>query len=139
MLSLTTNCASIDWNALAQLIERAGLGPRDSNVVERAFRGSFVVSFLYEGTTLVGAARAISDGTTSSAIYDLVVAPEYQRRGFGKRILQDLLTRLPSRSVLLVSVPKEIGFYEKAGFRVLKTAMLKHDDMAYWISNGYVV
>lgn len=138
MPSLTTNCTSVDWKALAQLIEVAGLGPRDSQVVERAFRGSFAVCFLYQETTLIGAARAISDGATSSAIYDLVVAPDYQGRGFGKQILHDILARLPSRSVLLVSVPKQLGFYQKAGFKVLKTAMLKHDDMAYWISNGYV-
>ena len=125
------------WKELADLIERAGLGVRAPETVERAFRGSFVVCFLYVDGTLVGAGRAISDGATSSAIYDLVIAPEQQGQGHGKRVLLEMLARLPSRSVLLVSVPKQIGFYEKAGFKVLRTAMLKHEDMGYWLANGY--
>lgn len=134
---MITDCHAVDWNELAQLIERAGLGARTTGVLERAFRGSFVVCFLYQDSKLIGAGRAISDGATSSAIYDVVIAPDHQGRGHGKRILQEILGRLPSRSVLLVSVPKEIGFYEKAGFKILKTAMLKHEDMSYWLSNGY--
>jgi ribosomal protein S18 acetylase RimI-like enzyme len=128
----------VDWPALAQLIDDAGLGRRDPALVGRVFTGSFVVCFLYVDGRLVGAGRAISDGVTSSAIYDIVVAPDYQGRGLGRRIMEDLLERLPRRSVMLVSVPKQRGFYEKLGFATLKTAMLKHEDMAFWVSNGYV-
>jgi len=138
MPAIVTDCKSVEWKALAVLIERAGLGPRAPDTVERAFRGSFVVCFVYGDAQLIGAGRAISDGATSSAIYDVVVAPEHQGRGYGRSILENLLSRLPSRSVLLVSVPQQLGFYEKAGFKVLKTAMLKHDDMGYWLSNGYL-
>jgi ribosomal protein S18 acetylase RimI-like enzyme len=138
MLSLKTTATDIDWPALAKLIEDAGLGRRDAVLVEHVFKGSFTVCFAYEDEKLVGAGRAISDGVTSSVIYDVVVLPECQGRGLGKQIMQDLITRLPRRSVMLLSVPKQRGFYEKLGFQTLKTAMLKHEHQQFWIDNGYI-
>lgn len=138
MAELRSDFAGVDWNDLAALIEAAGLGQRDPALLERVFRGSYATVLAYEDGRLVGAGRAISDGVTSSAIYDLVVAPDRQGRGLGKALMQDLLARLPARSVMLLSVPREQGFYAKLGFRRLKTAMLKHEQAQYWIDGGYM-
>jgi ribosomal protein S18 acetylase RimI-like enzyme len=127
-----------DWVGLAQLIEAAGLGKRDPNLTERIFKGSYALCFAYEEARLIGTARAISDGVNSSVIYDVVVHPDYQGLGVGKRIMQDLVSRLPERSVMLVSSVDRCGFYRKLGFRRLKTAMLKHQNEQFWIENGYV-
>src|SRR4051812_47603111 len=138
MLSLKTTTADVDWAALTKLIEVAGLGQRNADLVERVFKGSFAVCFAYDDGALIGAGRAISDGVTSSAIYDIVVRPELQGRGVGRKIMTDLLARLPKRSVILLSVPKQRGFYEKLGFLTLKTGMLKHEHPQFWIDNGYI-
>jgi ribosomal protein S18 acetylase RimI-like enzyme len=138
VLSLKTTPNEVDWSALTKLIEVAGLGQREAALVERVFKGSFAVCFAYEDGKLIGAGRAISDGVTSSVIYDVVVSPQCQGRGIGKQIMQDLIARLPRRSVMLLSVPKQRGFYEKLGFQTLKTAMLKHEHQQFWIDNGYI-
>jgi len=128
----------IDWEALANLIERAPLGTVAPEMVQAKFQGSFAVSFVTDGALLVGAGRAISDGVTSSAIYDVVVLPEYQGRGIGRMVMDDLQAQLPKASVMLVAVPGKEAFYRKLGFRRLTSAMLRKEDPASWIAAGYL-
>lgn len=128
----------IHWYELATVIERAPLGKRDPDFVEKTYRGSYVYCFVEDNGKLIGAGRAISDGVSNSAIYDVVVLPEYQGKGIGKSIVQYLLDRLPRRSVLLVSAPKQEDFYRKLGFHKLKTAYLRHEEIERWISEGYI-
>ena len=139
-MSLTyhSNSSSINWTELAGVIEHAPLGKRDPLTIERSFVGSYTRCFVEDDTRLVGAGRAISDGATNSAIFDVVVLPEYQGQGIGRSIMQYLLDRLPERSVLLVSVPRQETFYRKLGFHKLKTAYLRHCDIDRWIRDGYV-
>ncbi len=138
VVTLRQNGDAVDWHALSKVMEAVGFGWREPALLAQIFAGSFAVCFAYEGDKLVGAARAISDGVRSSAIYDVVVLPESQGHGIGRRIMEDLLARLPSRSVLLLSVPAQCPFYEKLGFRMLKTAMVKHEDPTYFIQGGYM-
>jgi aralkylamine N-acetyltransferase len=134
-----SNCDRVNWIELAQVIEQAPLGTRDALSVERIFRGSYICCFVENGDTLIGAGRAISDGASNSAIFDVVVLPEYQGKGIGKSIMEHLLARLPKRSVLLVSVPRQQEFYAKLGFHKLKTAYLRHENIERWIRDGYIV
>lgn len=133
-----SNCDRINWTELAQVIERAPLGTRDTLSVERTFRGSYISCFVEDNNALIGAGRAISDGASNSAIFDVVVLPEYQGKGVGKSIMEFLLARLPKRSVLLVSVPQQQEFYGKLGFHKLKTAYLRHENIERWIRDGYI-
>ncbi len=128
----------IDWTELASVIERAPLGTRDPSIVQQSFTGSYARCFVEDNGQLVGAGRAISDGATNSAIFDVVVLPEYQGRGIGKAIMHYLLERLPERSVLLVSVPRQEPFYRKLGFHKLRTAYLRHKDIDRWVQDGYI-
>jgi ribosomal protein S18 acetylase RimI-like enzyme len=138
MLTYHGDCTRVQWHVLANIIEQAGLGTRTPALVERAFRGSYTCCFAEEDGTLVGAGRAISDGVSNSAIFDVVVLPAKQGKGIGKAIMHSLLERLPQRSVLLVSVPSQRKFYEKLGFHKLKTAYLRHEDIERWVRDGYI-
>ncbi|MDL1893438.1 GNAT family N-acetyltransferase, partial [Sphingobacteriales bacterium CHB3] len=69
------------------MIERAPLGKRDPDFVEKTYRGSYVYCFVEDNGKLIGAGRAISDGVSNSAIYDVVVLPEYQGKGIGTFLL----------------------------------------------------
>ena len=139
-LELRSDHSDTDWTELAELLGAVGLlGKQTPDFVERVFRGSYAVTYAFLGGKLVGTGRAISDGVKSSAIYDIAVLPELQGRGIGSNVVRYLLSRLPPNSVILVSAPGKCEFYEKAGFRTLKTAMLKHQNPQYWIRNGYMV
>jgi ribosomal protein S18 acetylase RimI-like enzyme len=136
-LELSDDLSRVYWAVLAEVIERAPLGTRDPSQLERAFRGSYHCCFAYHEGKLIGAARAISDGVSHSALYDVVVLPEYQGQGVGSRIVQFLLERLPDKNVMLVSVPDKAGFYERLGFRRLRTAYARLASPDAWQALGY--
>jgi predicted N-acetyltransferase YhbS len=72
---------------------------------------------------LIGFGRAISDGAYQAAIYDCAVLAEYQGEGIGTKIMQNILPRVSHCNVILYSSPGKEGFYQKHGFRKMKTGM----------------
>ncbi|MBX3311216.1 MAG: GNAT family N-acetyltransferase [Cryobacterium sp.] len=67
---------------------------------------------------LVGLARAISDDATICYVQDLLVHPDFQRRGVGRGLLQKLLARFDDlRQVVLITDddPEQRKFYEALG------------------------
>jgi GNAT superfamily N-acetyltransferase len=127
-IRLSDDLALISWPELARVIELAPLGTRDLGKLEIAFRNSEVRCFAWHAETLVGAGRAISDGALRAAIYDLVVLPEYQGQGIGTRILKDILARVNAEITMLFANPGKETFYDRFGFRMMKTAMAIMDD-----------
>lgn len=115
---------NIDWDELCDLIRISPLGTRDPLRLKVATENSFVVCSAYALEKIVGFGRAISDGEYQSAIYDVVVLPEYQNKGVGKLIMESLLECLPNQAVTLVYVaPGKQVFYERRSFSHLKTGM----------------
>ncbi|MBI3714528.1 MAG: GNAT family N-acetyltransferase [Betaproteobacteria bacterium] len=121
---LSTDIANISWVELARLFERAPLGKkRDPEKIEIAFRNSLLRVFAFHDTRLVGAGRALSDGVWRAAIYDVAVLPEYQGRGIGSAIIRHLIEAARVDVVMLYAAPGKERFYERVGFRKMKTAM----------------
>ncbi|EKQ05915.1 GNAT family N-acetyltransferase [Lacticaseibacillus paracasei] len=92
---------------------------RDPARLERALTYSLMVLGAYEGKQLVGLIRAVGDGETILFIQDLLVLPEYQRRGIGKQLIEALLARfheVRQRVLLTDDDPKTRSFYKAAGF-----------------------
>lgn len=92
---------------------------RDPARLERTLTHSLMVLGAYEGKQLVGLIRAVGDGETILFIQDLLVLPEYQRRGIGKQLIEALLARFPEvrqRVLLTDDDPKTRSFYKAAGF-----------------------
>ena len=94
--------------------------------------------FAWDGDSIVGAGRAITDGLTYAAIFDLVVLPEYQRQGIGGQIMKYLAEHSKAQNILLHSVPGMEKFYERLGYRKLKTGMGLFADPEKWHRRGYI-
>ncbi|MDR3304783.1 MAG: GNAT family N-acetyltransferase, partial [Clostridiales Family XIII bacterium] len=90
---------------------------------KKAFENSYTAVFLYDGETLIGLGRAISDGAYEAAIYDIAVAPDYQGRGLGRTILETLLADLKGFNAILFAAPGKVPFYGRLGFRKMRTGM----------------
>lgn len=131
---------NIDWSELCDLIRVSPLGTRDPLRLKIATENSFVVCSAYALGKIVAFGRAISDGEYQSAIYDVVVLPEYQGTGVGQMIMESLLKRLPKQTTTLVYVaPSKEVFYEKQGFKYLKTGMGLFCDPEKSQANGYIL
>lgn len=115
---------NIDWAALCEIVRRAPLGTREPETLKKAAENSHVVCSAFDDQKIIGFGRALSDGHYQSAIYDVVVLPEYQNQGVGKAIMEALLEKLPKNAPVLIFVsPGKQGFYRRFGFGNLKTGM----------------
>lgn len=135
---ITENIAGVDWLELSSIMQRTGMGKREAADIEAVFTGSYACCFAWQQQQLIGGARAISDGHRSSAIYDVFVDQPFQRQGVGRALMANLLARLPKRSVMLVSTHGNEGFYQKLGFRRLRTAYILQEDFGPWVEMGYL-
>jgi ribosomal protein S18 acetylase RimI-like enzyme len=130
----------IDWQELCDVIEKAPLGTREPERMRKACEGSQVVLTAYDQSRIVGFVRAISDGVIHSAVYDLVVLPDYQGRGVGKKLMQLIMERLPMERgvVLLYAAIGKQDFYHKLGFANLKTGMARFPNPQQRREQGYI-
>ena len=69
---------------------------------------------------LVGVARGMSDSAWVCYVCDLAVSRSAQRLGVGKGLLDEARRQLGTGvSLILVSVPDAVGFYQRAGMTEL--------------------
>lgn len=115
----------VDWQALLELIDTAGLGLRDLGDLENAFRHSAFCWFGYEQGKLIAVARAISDMTWCSYLSDVAVAPDRQGKGYGRQLMEAVREELlPYGKIFIYSAPDKIGFYQSLDFELLATGMV---------------
>jgi GNAT superfamily N-acetyltransferase len=87
--------------------------------LEAALQASWCVVSAVEDGRLVGFGRVLSDGILHAMIYEVIVAPSHQRRGIGKRIVDQLVQRCRDagiRDIQLFCAPGKQPFYEQLGF-----------------------
>lgn len=69
---------------------------------------------------LVGFARATSDGIYRAMIFDVVVDPDYQRLGVGRKLVETVLGHACMQRVekIYLMTTNQQSFYERLGFIV---------------------
>jgi ribosomal protein S18 acetylase RimI-like enzyme len=122
-LEVRLDCGGVDWRAVSETLKAVGMTSHAPDQHRRAFEASHTTVFVYDAERLIGFGRAISDGIYQAAVYDCAVLPEYQGRGIGRLIMENILTRLAHCNLILYASPGKEGFYQKLGFRRMKTGM----------------
>lgn len=104
--------ASVGWTAYTD----------DPAALRNGFANSLLTLAAYEEATLVGLIRAVGDGHTVVFVQNILVRPQFQRRGIGSALLQAVLNQYANvRQIELATddTPKTTAFYRSMGFQEL--------------------
>ncbi|MTT31885.1 GNAT family N-acetyltransferase [Terrilactibacillus sp. BCM23-1] len=87
--------------------------------LEKAIQQSDSVVTAWDGDKLVGLVNALSDGILNVYFHYVLIHPNYQHRGIGKKLMNMMLEQyrdFPTK--MLVSYPESVSFYKKLGFEI---------------------
>ncbi len=109
----------LDFNVIVPETQNSYWGEgRTKDGIIQSFRNSFPVGLRLQSGEQIGWARATSDTVYHAYIYDLQVMPAYRRRGFGNRLVKDLLNHPDLKRVTgwMLSTRNQHRLYRKFGF-----------------------
>ena len=94
----------------------------DKNATDTALKNSLFSVVAVEHDTLIGFGRVIGDGGLYFYIQDLIVHPEFQKKGFGKSLMKELMGYItanakPGAFVGLMAAKGLERYYEPFGFK----------------------
>ncbi|MDQ6917008.1 MAG: GNAT family N-acetyltransferase [Pseudomonadota bacterium] len=116
MIAYSTLHDGIDWVALkAALAADQFDNGRTALQMERSFRASFRCVYALDGATVVGTARALSDGVCNAYIIDMWTHSRHRRHGVGRRMIELLCESLAGQHVYLFT-DDQAAFYGRCGF-----------------------
>ena len=106
----------------------------DKSGIKQLIKGSFCFAVVIDKKTkkAIGMGRVLSDGVSDGYIQDLVILPEYRKKGIGKKLTKSLIDYCKSKGITwiaLVSEPNQENFYKKIGFKEMKNyTPLKYEE-----------
>ncbi|HIG73115.1 MAG TPA: GNAT family N-acetyltransferase [Bacteroidetes bacterium] len=93
--------------------------------LRESFEQSQLVLSAWVGERLVGIARVLTDGYQVSYLCDLAVEPDLQGVGLGKRLIDEVLTRVKGTELVLRDSNLSTGFYEHLGFTPVENGWMR--------------
>ena len=69
----------------------------------------------WDGDRLVGAVRVLTDGYFFATVPEILVDPDYQRRGIGRELMFRAVGLAPRGALFFGAQPQSVGFFEKLG------------------------
>ncbi len=116
----TDSFSSTDLDQLVDLFRAAAFWAQDRTKEDMAIAvaHSYPVVTAWDGDRLIGFSRATSDGVFRATIWDVVIAPDYQGGGLGRRLVETLVSHphmsRVERTYLMTT--HQQGFYKRIGF-----------------------
>ena len=87
------------------------------DIFEDMLRHADVMITAWDKDRLVGICRTLTDFSYVAYLADLAVDVEYQRKGIGKKLIEETKSKLgPNCLVVLLAAPKANEYYEPLGF-----------------------
>nr|QCI06379.1 hypothetical protein [Dictyurus purpurascens] len=108
---------------LEELCDSVGWVRRPLKKVKKAIDNSFLIVCLFyykkNQKELIGFARATSDEAFNATIWDVVIHPEFQGKGLGKELMNQIIKELryyDISTITLFADPQVVKFYKHLGF-----------------------
>lgn len=114
----------INLQELEKLCDAVGWVRRPIKKVKVAIDHSFVTTCIFyhdnnNHKKLIGFARATSDNSFNATIWDVVIHPEFQKKGLGKILMIQTIEQLRYNDISTITLfadPQVINFYKNLGF-----------------------
>ena len=110
---------------VAQLFRSSGIRRPvdDLKRIQKMIENANLTLTAWDGDTLVGIARAVTDFSYCCYLSDLAVDRAYQRQGIGKELIRRMREILGDEvMMLLLAVPEAMEYYPHIGFEKVENA-----------------
>lgn len=111
----------VDVEEVAALRKAVGWEPRKEQL-QQIVGCTYMTVICRDSGNLVGYVDVISDGVDDAFIRNLLVHPDYQRRGIALNLLQIIVRRIKADRIKTANVlfePALTDLYREAGFRII--------------------
>jgi predicted N-acetyltransferase YhbS len=110
----------VNLNQAIEVYRDSSLGARrpvdDRERMRAMLRNANLVVTAWDGETMVGIARSLSDRHYVTYLADLAVRTSYQRIGIGKELIRHTRAVAPTAEIVLLAAPGAETYYEHLGF-----------------------
>lgn len=105
----------------AELLAQTSLGARRPldypAILQGMLDNANLLITAWQGETLVGVARSVTDFHFCCYLSDLAVAESVQGQGIGKALIRETFLQLqPGCKLILLAAPQAVAYYPKLGF-----------------------
>lgn len=114
---------NLTYEEYIDIINTVGWKIPSKRLLENSLKNSMTTKYVI-GNETVGMARLITDSGYIGLIADVIVKPNYQGQGIGKKLINNLLDRAKSTleedesmMIELLSADGKVEFYKKFGFK----------------------
>lgn len=117
----------ISAQQLADVFRRSGINRPvdDLDRMETMLRHANLLVTAWDGDTLVGVARALTDFSFCCYLSDLAVDRACQRGGIGVALIEEVRQAIGEQSMLLLlAAPEAMDYYPRVGFKAVQNGWI---------------
>ncbi|MDB5013092.1 MAG: family N-acetyltransferase [Daejeonella sp.] len=124
-LEYNSDLSNINWDRVCELFYKVNWNKRYPDEIKKAFESSSHTIFVYDDDLIIGFGRTVDDGKYYAMLADIVIDPDYQKRGLGKRIVDKLRDELLGyHFITLTAAPGKSNFYKNIGWKKQSTSYI---------------
>jgi ribosomal protein S18 acetylase RimI-like enzyme len=111
----------LDPAEFINVLIRSTLGERRpvddfERIIEMCKNANLIVTARKDGK-LIGVARSVTDFVYCTYLSDLAVDKDYQKKGIGKKLIEETKRLSPQAKLILLSAPAAVDYYPKIGMK----------------------
>jgi len=129
--SFTVKNSAPTVKAFNQLRSLVGWNNADFNTTQNSINSSLFWISIFDETNLIATGRIVGDGAMYFYIQDVIVHPNYQTKGLGKIVMEEIENYLTQHckkgsTIGLLSAQGKESFYEQFGYMLRDGKTLGH-------------
>jgi len=123
--------SNLDAPEFIDVLNRSTLGERRpvddfKRITEMCKNANLIVTARLD-RKLIGVARSITDFAYCTYLSDLAVDEAYQKKGIGRKLIEETKRQAPRAKLILLSAPAATDYYPKIGMKKHKQCFILDD------------